>query len=124
MPFEKKRDRKPEDAGAMAIDRLPPQNIPAEQSVLGAMLLDKEAVVVGEDLLRPEDFYKEAHAVIFTAILNLAHQGREVDILTVSEELRRMGRLEDVGGVLYVSELPTYSIVTKSVRRHAEIVAD
>lgn len=100
MPANEQRRKyeKREDTGLMAVDRIPPQSIEAEQSVLGAMLLDKEAVVVGEDLLRAEDFYREANAVIFTAILNLAHQGKEVDILTTSEELRRMGRLEDVGG--------------------------
>lgn len=86
-----------DSAGALAVDRIPPQSIEAEQSVLGAMLVDKEAVVVGEDLLRAEDFYKEANAVVFRAILNLAHQGKEVDILTTTEELRRMGRLDDVG---------------------------
>lgn len=66
-----------DSAGALAVDRIPPQSIEAEQSVLGAMLVDKEAVVVGEDLLRAEDFYKEANAVVFRAILNLAHQGRK-----------------------------------------------
>lgn len=126
MPSNEQRRKyeKREDTGLMAVDRIPPQSIEAEQSVLGAMLLDKEAVVVGEDLLRAEDFYREANAVIFTAILNLAHQGKEVDILTTSEELRRMGRLEDVGGVLYVNELPEHCILPKAVRRHAEIVAD
>lgn len=125
MPFDdKKTYKKRDDTAAMAIDRLPPQSIEAEQSVLGAMLLDKEAVVVGEDMLRPSDFYREANAVIFTAILTLAHQGKEVDILTVAEELRRMGRLEDVGGVLYVNELPEHCITPKAIRRHAEIVAD
>lgn len=127
MPFDRdrERDRRPrrEDA-VLSVDRMPPQSIEAEQSVLGAMLLDKDAVIVGEDLLRAEDFYKEANAVIFKAILNLAHQGKEVDILTVTEELRRMGRLDDVGGILYVNELPEHSILPKAVRRHAEIVAD
>ena len=126
MPNERQKQgrSRADSAGALAVDRIPPQSIEAEQSVLGAMLVDKEAVVVGEDLLRAEDFYKEANAVVFRAILNLAHQGKEVDILTTTEELRRMGRLDDVGGVLYVNELPEHCILPKSVRRHAEIVAD
>lgn len=100
MPNERQKQgrSRADSAGALAVDRIPPQSIEAEQSVLGAMLVDKEAVVVGEDLLRAEDFYKEANAVVFRAILNLAHQGKEVDILTTTEELRRMGRLDDVGG--------------------------
>lgn len=118
------KKKKPEDTAVMAVDRLPPQNIEAEQSVLGGMLLDKDAVITAEDILRPEDFYKEAHAVIFKAILNLAHQGKEVDILTATEELRRMGRLDDVGGMIYVNELPEHCILPKAVRRHAEIVRD
>ncbi len=121
---DKYKKRKPEDTAVMAVDRLPPQNIEAEQSVLGGMLLDKDAVITAEDILRPEDFYKEAHAVIFKAILNLAHQGKEVDILTATEELRRMGRLDDVGGMIYVNELPEHCILPKAVRRHAEIVRD
>lgn len=127
MPDENRRFEKrtkAEDTDTMAVSRIPPQSIEAEQSVLGAMLLDKDAVIAGEDLLKAQDFYREAHAVIFNAILSLAHQGKEVDILTVVEELRRMGRLEDVGGVLYVNELPEHCITPKAIRRHAEIVAD
>lgn len=110
--------------GVMAIDRIPPQSIEAEQAVLGAMLQDKEAVTIGEDMLRASDFYREADAVIFDAILSLAHRGVEVDILTTAEELRKMGRLDDVGGVLYVNELPEKCVTTKSIARHAQIVAD
>jgi replicative DNA helicase len=121
MAFEKNNSQKNESL--MAIDRLPPQSIEAEQSVLGAMLLDKEAVVVGEDVLRREDFYREADAVIFEAILRLAHAGREADILTVAEELRKMGKLDDVGGVLYINELPEHCTTPKSIGYHAEIVS-
>lgn len=124
MPEDKKFDKRLKSDDAMAIHRIPPQSIEAEQSVLGAMLIDREAVIAGEDLLRAEDFYRESHAVIFNAILSLSHQGKEVDILTAVEELRRMGRLEDVGGVLYVNELPEHCITPKAIRRHAEIVAD
>lgn len=106
----------------MIVSRVPPQNIEAEQAVLGAMLLDKDAVVTVEDILSKDDFYRQAHSVIYTAILNLVNNGKEADLLTVVEELRRMGRLEDVGGVLYVNELPTHVITTKGVERHAEIV--
>lgn len=120
----KKYEKKSGDTAVMAFEHILPQSIEAEQSVLGAMLLDKDAVVTGEDILRADDFYREAHAVIFHAILSLAHKGIEVDILTVTEELRRMGRLDDVGGVMYVNELPEHCLFTKAVAKHAEIVAD
>ncbi len=127
MPYDKKYEKKPEkreEAAALSVGHMPPQSIEAEQSVLGAMLQEREAVVVGEDLLRPVDFYREAHAVIFNAILSLTHKGIEADILTVTEELRRMGRLDDVGGMMYINELPTHCPLPKAIRRHAVIVAD
>ena len=108
---------------ALVIGRMPPQNIEAEMAVLGAMLLDKEAVVAVEDMLTPADFYREQDAIIYQAILNLVRRGESADILTVTEELRRMGRLEDVGGILYVNELPEHVITTKGIERHADIVA-
>ena len=107
----------------MILSRVPPQNVDAEKSVLGAMLLDKDAILMAEDKLTPEDFYREADAVIFKAILNLSHRGEPADILTVTEELKRMGRLDDVGGVLYINELPMNVISPKSIDRHADIVA-
>ena len=110
------RNRKRENnADALVIGRMPPQNIEAEMAVLGAMLLDKEAVIAVEDLLNPEDFYREQDAVIYQAILNLVRRGESADILTVVEELRRMGRLDDVGGIMYVNELPEHVITTKGV---------
>lgn len=118
--YRKNSSKKSTDT--MIVSRVPPQNIEAEQAVLGAMLLDRNAVVTVEDILRKEDFYREAHGIIYTAILNLVNNGKEADLLTVVEELRRMGRLEDVGGVLYVNELPEHIISTKGIERHAEIV--
>ena len=97
-----RREPKP-DTSSMILSRVPPQNVDAEKSVLGAMLLDKDAILMAEDKLTPEDFYREADAVIFKAILNLSHRGEPADILTVTEELKRMGRLDDVGGVHSVS---------------------
>lgn len=121
--FQKKEWKKKSNTDTMIVSRVPPQNIDAEKSVLGAMMLDKDAILTAEDLLTPADFYREANAIIFQAILNLSHRGEPADILTVTEELKRMGRLDDVGGVLYVNELPANVVTTKSVDRHAEIVA-
>lgn len=122
--FQPKKDwKKKSDTDTMIVSRVPPQNIDAEKSVLGAMMLDKDAILTAEDLLTAADFYREANAIIFQAILNISHRGEPADILTVTEELKRMGRLDDVGGVLYVNELPANVVTTKSVDRHAEIVA-
>lgn len=118
------RKDRPKDTDSMLVTRIPPQNIEAEKSVLGSMLLDKDAILTAEDMLRTDDFYREAHAIIFKAILNLSHRGEPADILTVTEELRKMGRLDDVGGLIYVNELPANVGTTKSVGRHAQIVAD
>ena len=112
------------DTDTMIVTRIPPQNIDAEKSVLGAMLLDKDAIMTAEDKLTAADFYREANAIVFQAILNLAHKGEPADILTVTEELKRMGRLDDVGGVLYVNDLPANVATTKMVDRHAAIVAN
>lgn len=120
--FQPKDWKKKSDTDTMIVSRVPPQNIDAEKSVLGAMMLDKDAILTAEDLLAA-DFYREANAIIFQAILNLSHRGEPADILTVTEELKRMGRLDDVGGVLYVNELPANVVTTKVRGRHAEIVA-
>jgi replicative DNA helicase len=118
------RKNRPKDTDSMLVTRIPPQNIEAEKSVLGSMLLDKDAILTAEDMLNTDDFYREAHAIIFKAILNLSHRGEPADILTVTEELRKLGRLDDVGGLIYVNELPASVGTTKSVGRHAQIVAD
>lgn len=81
-------------------DRIPPQNLEAERSTLGSMLLDKEAIFRAMEILRPEDFYKEAHRIIFQAVVSLANRNEAVDLVTVTEELRQKNQLEDVGAFL------------------------
>lgn len=71
------------------IDRVPPQNIEAEQAVLGAMLLEREAIAKVMEKLRSEDFYREAHKVIFNAMLELYNRNEAVDLVTVTEVLKR-----------------------------------
>ena len=87
------------------IDRVPPQNIEAEQAVLGAMLLAREAIAKVMEKLRSEDFYREAHKVIFNAMLELYNRNEAVDLVTVTEGLKKNGKLEDVGGIAYVTAL-------------------
>ena len=89
----------------MSIDRLPPQSIEAEQSVLGALLIDRDAVIEVADFLRPADFYRQAHGTIYEAILELYERREPVDIVTVSEVLTRHEALEQVGGSAYLTSL-------------------
>ncbi len=89
----------------MSIDRLPPQSIDAEQSVLGALLIDRDAVIEVADLLRPADFYRNHHGTIYGAILDLYERREPIDIVTVSEVLEREGSLEQVGGAAYLTSL-------------------
>jgi replicative DNA helicase len=88
-----------------ALDRVPPQSLEAEQSTLGSMLISHAAVEKAMDLLRPEDFYRDAHRNVFEAICDLAQRDEKADLLTVQEELRRRGQLELAGGQPYLSAL-------------------
>ena len=89
----------------MTEDRLPPQNIEAERSALGSLLIDPEGLVRIADELNPEDFYRRAHQLTFSAIRDLYARDEPADIVTVCEELDRMSVLEDVGGEAFVSSL-------------------
>src|SRR4028118_2119297 len=83
--------------------KLPPQALELEEAVLGALMLEKDALTTVIDILRPQSFYKEAHQKIFSAIVGLFDKSEPVDILTVVTELRERGELEFVGGPYYVS---------------------
>lgn len=106
------------------IERIPPQNVDAELSVLGAAVTNKEAAIKATDVLQAADFYREANAVVFEAINNLIFHNKNVDVLTVTEELRRMGQLDNVGGVSYVTDLPNHLVSSLDVERHAQIVLE
>ncbi len=90
---------------AVVMEKLPPQSLEAEQSVLGAMMLDREALLNALEILKVEDFYREAHRLVYRAILDLNERSEAVDLLTVTEELRRQGQLEIVGGAAYLTSL-------------------
>ncbi|HUR16867.1 MAG TPA: replicative DNA helicase [Candidatus Limnocylindrales bacterium] len=89
----------------MSIDRLPPQSIDAEQSVIGALLIDRDAVIQVADFLKPQDFYRQAHGTVYGAILDLYERREPVDIVTVSETLERGEALEQIGGSAYLTSL-------------------
>ena len=105
-------------------DRVPPQNIEAEQSVIGAMLIDKNAVGVVTEKLMPEDFYRQAHQVIYSAILTLHSKNEPIDMITLINELKKMNRLDDVGGVAYVTLLANVVPTAANAKYHAQIVED
>lgn len=105
-------------------DRVPPQNIEAEQSVLGAMLIEKDAIPKVMEILRDTDFYREAHRVIFNAMLELYNKNEAVDMITVTEILKRDNKLEDVGGIAYVTSLANAVPTAANVTYHASIIEE
>ena len=108
----------------MIEERVPPQNIEAEQAVLGAMLIDKEAIAKATEVLSADDFYREAHRVIFSAMLELYNKNEAVDMVTVTEILKRDNKLEDIGGIAYITSLANVELTAANVKYHAEIVAE
>ncbi|MCH4188659.1 MAG: replicative DNA helicase [Megasphaera sp.] len=104
--------------------RIPPQNVEAEQAVLGAMMLDHNAVIVAMEKLQPHDFYREVHRVIFEAMQHLHHDNKEIDVITLPEELRRMKKVDDAGGMEYILGLPSMVGTAANIEYYANIVAD
>lgn len=102
--------------------RVPPHNIEAEQSVLGSMLVDKEIIPMVMEILNSEDFYKESHKVIFDSIMDLFDAGEPVDLVTVSERLRKSDNLEAVGGIGYLTDIAVAVPTTANVKHYAGIV--
>ena len=106
------------------IGRIPPHSVEAEQSILGAMILDKEAINTAVEIIKPEDFYKEANGEIYEAILVLFNKNEPVDLITLSEELKRRGTLEHVGGVTYLANLSSGVATTANAEYYCKIVKD
>ena len=106
------------------LDRMPPQNLEAEQSVLGAMLIEREAISRVAEFLRPEDFYRESHRLVYAATLALYNRGEAVDLITLTEQLRREDRLEAAGGISYITSLANSVPTAANVIYHAKIVEE
>lgn len=109
---------------ANELDRLPPQNLEAEQSVIGAILLDNEALAVAIEHLVPNDFYRDAHKRIFIAMLDLYEKNEPIDLITLTEQLNRKELLEAVGGASYLSSIVNMVPTSANVRYHAKIVKE
>ena len=101
-----------------------PQDLDAERSVLGALLLDSGAIVKVVEFLRPKHFYKQGHAHIYEAILNLYEKREPADLITVPSELKKLNKLEDAGGVTYLSELATAVPTSANIEYYALIIRD
>lgn len=106
------------------LNKIPPQSLEAEQAVLGSVFLDNQALLVAKEILDPGDFYREAHRKIFETMLELNSEGKAVDLITLSDELRNKGEIEGVGGVTYLSNLAETTPTAANVKYHAKIVKE
>jgi len=104
------------------IENLPPQNIEAEQSILGSILIDKDAIVRISDIIKPDDFYKETHAIIFDAMQELYEKREPLDVLSLSNRLEEKGQLEQIGGRGYLVSLANTVPSAAHVENYAQIV--
>ena len=104
--------------------KLQPQAIELEQAVLGALLIDNESLSDAIDSLQAEYFYVPKHQKIFEAIVNLFNNTKPVDILTVSEELKRLENFDNIGGLAYISELTNNVASSSNTEFHARIIAE
>jgi replicative DNA helicase len=105
-------------------DRLPPQNIEAEQAVLGAIFLEPSSLTLASEILIPEDFYRASHQKIFNVMLKLNDLGKAVDLITVTEELAASKLLEDTGGVTYLSDIAASVPTAANIEYYARIVEE
>ncbi|SNS53611.1 primary replicative DNA helicase [Anaerovirgula multivorans] len=104
--------------------KVPPHSIEAEQSVLGAMLMGKGSIIVVLEILKPQDFYKEAHREIFESIFDIFNREEPVDLITLTEELKKRGTLDAIGGIPYINSLSEGVPITANVKYYADIVEE
>ena len=114
----------PRPASAERFERVPPHNLDAEVSVLGSMLLSKDAIADVSELIRPEDFYRGAHRTIFEAVRDLYGRGEPVDPVTLADDLERRGRLDDVGGVVAIDDIVRRVPTAANALYYGRIVAE
>ncbi len=105
-------------------ERVPPQNIEAEEAVIGSMLIEQNAVITALEILKPEDFYKENHRIIFNQIAEMADKLEAVDLVTLAENLKSAGQLEKIGGAAELARLANFVPTAANVEYYAKIVAE
>ena len=106
------------------LDKLPPQNLEAEQSILGAVLIDNEALPKVLEILDPGDFYKLSHKKIFNAMTDLFDKNEPIDLITLTDQLKRKDELDAVGGLSYLSSLVDMTPTSANIRYHSKIVRE
>ncbi|MFH1541916.1 MAG: replicative DNA helicase [bacterium] len=104
--------------------KIPPQDLIAEQSVIGSMLLDKNAIVKAIEILHSDSFYRDAHRYIYEAMLDLFDKGEPVDLITLTDTLRKAGKLEMVGGTIYITDLLNSVPTSANIDHYAKIVEE
>ncbi len=110
--------------GQIVAGRIPPQNVEAEQAVLGSILLKADTFGKVLEILRPEDFYKDGHKLIFEVMIDLFEKNEPQDVLTVSNLLRDTNRLEEAGGATYLATLTSIVPVTSNISSYAKIIRE
>ena len=102
--------------------KLPPQNVEAEQAVLGAILLDNQALYKALEVIGPDEFYRPAHRRIFEAMIELSEQNQVIDLVTLTDHLQHAGALEGIGGSAYLTDLAQSVATASSVTHHAKLI--
>lgn len=110
--------------GKSTIERVPPQNIEAEMAVLGSMLVEEDAINQAIEIIDEQCFYKSVHKKIFSSIVKLSSKNKAVDLITLTEELKKTNELEDVGGVSYLTMLANAVPTAANVKHYARIVKE
>lgn len=106
------------------IKRVMPHSIEAEQSVVGAMLMDKDAITTSSEIISGNDFYQSAYGVIFDSMVELYNEGKPVDLITLQERLREKDVPEEIASLEFVRDLMTMVTTSANVKYYAQIVAD
>ena len=120
--IRKRVKKTPETPSLLDQGRVPPQAVDLEEAVLGAIMLEKDALTAIIDILKPESFYKETHRIIYNAIVELFNKSQPVDILTVISQLKSTGELDLIGGAFYISQLTNRVASSANVEYHARII--
>lgn len=106
------------------MDRVPPQNIEVEQSLLGCMLVDKDAIITVSGWLAPEHFYDDRHVQIYSSILDLFNEGLPVDLITLTDKLKKQKKLSAVGGRTYIADLATMVATSAHAEEYGQIIKE
>ena len=106
------------------LDRVPPQSVEAEQAVLGAIFIENKSAIMVMEILKTEDFYREAHRIIFNAIIELTTKNEPADMITIIEGLRKINKLEETGGIAYITSLANSVPTAANIMYHTNIVKE